>query len=75
MTAGARPKPLLSVREAAELLGVGTTTAYEWVRRGDLPGAVQHGGRWYIRRALLEAYLRGEDSARPVPQAVREVRL
>lgn len=57
----ARQKPLLSVREAGEILGVGTTTAYEWLRRGELPGAVQHGGRWYVRRAVLEAYLSGAD--------------
>jgi excisionase family DNA binding protein len=61
MSAGERPKPLLSVREAAELLDVGVTTAYEWLRRGELPGAVQHGGRWYVRRALLLAYINGTD--------------
>ena len=56
-----RPKPLIAVREAAEILGVGTTTAYEWLRRGELPGAVQHGGRWYVRRAVVEAYAQGAD--------------
>ena len=57
----ARQKPLLSVSEAAELLGIGTTTAYEWARRDELPGLVKHGRRWYVRRAVLLAYLNGAD--------------
>jgi len=53
--------PLLSVAQAAALLGIGTSTGYEWVRAGELPGAVRVHGRYYVRRALLDAYLRGED--------------
>lgn len=61
MTAEVRQKPLISVANAAELLGIGTTTAYDWLRAGALPGAVQVNGRWYVRRAVLEAYVRGDD--------------
>jgi excisionase family DNA binding protein len=61
MSAEARHKPLLSVAEAGAELGIGTRTAYEWLRRGELPGAVQHGGRWYVRRAVLLAYINGAD--------------
>ena len=61
MTADAAQKPLLSVAEAGHELGIGTRTAYEWLRRGELPGAVQHGGRWYVRRAVLLAYINGDD--------------
>ena len=74
MNGVARLKPLLSVREAAELLGVGTTTAYEWLRREELPGAVQHGGRWYVRRAVLEAYIRGADVLSGVADGVAPLR-
>ena len=56
-----RPKPLLSVAEAGRELGIRTTTAYEWARRGELPGLVRHGGRFYVRRAVLEAYIQGTD--------------
>lgn len=61
MSGDVRQKPLISVSEAGAILGIGTTTAYEWVRRGDLPGLVQHGGRNYVRRAVVEAYVRGDD--------------
>jgi excisionase family DNA binding protein len=61
MNAEARPKPLMSVSEAARELGIAPTTAYEWLRRNELPGAVQLGGRWYVRRALLSAFVQGAD--------------
>ncbi len=61
MSADVRLKPLISVTQAGVILGIGTTTAYEWARRGDLPGLVQHGGRNYVRRAVVEAYVRGDD--------------
>jgi len=61
VSAPARPKPLMSVAEAARELGIAPTTAYEWLRRGELPGTVQHGGRWYVRRAVLLAYINGAD--------------
>ena len=53
-------RPLLSVARAAELLGVTESTAYRWLRQGDLPGAVRVGGRWYVRRRVLEAWMYGE---------------
>lgn len=55
-------KPLLSVRSAARRLGVGETTAYEWARRGDLPGLVKLGGRLYVRAAVLERFIAGDDA-------------
>jgi len=61
MTAEARPKPLLTVAEAGRELGIGTTTAYEWARQGELPGLVKLGGRSYVRRAVLIAFLNGAD--------------
>lgn len=52
-------RPLLSVREAAELAGVTESTAYRWANTGELPGAVRVHGRWYVRRVVLEAWLAG----------------
>jgi excisionase family DNA binding protein len=51
----------MSVSEACRELGIGTTTGYEWARRGDLPGLVKHGGRLWVRRAVLLAYINGVD--------------
>ena len=61
MSAGTQGKVLLSVREAARRLGISETTAYEWARRGDVPGLVRLGGRLYVRAAVLERFIAGED--------------
>jgi len=39
------------------------STAYAWLRRGDLPGAIQLGGRWYVRRRVVQAWLDGDVSS------------
>jgi len=54
-------RPLLSVRQAAHRLGIGETTAYEWARRNELPGLVKLGGRLYVRAAVLDRFIAGED--------------
>jgi hypothetical protein len=74
MSAEARLKPLMSVSEAGRELGISPTTAYEWARRDELPGLVKHGGRLYVRRAVLLAYLQGADvmpSTEDGPSALR----
>jgi excisionase family DNA binding protein len=45
-----------TVEEAAELLGVARSTAYELVRDGTIP-ARRLGGRWVISRARFHAWL------------------
>lgn len=60
-------RPLLSVRQAAHRLGVGETTAYEWARRNELPGLVKLGGRLYVRAAVLERFIAGEDGPASSP--------
>ena len=65
MIAARESKPLLSVRQAACRLGIGETTAYEWARRNELPGLVRLGGRLYVRAAVLERFLAGEDGHAP----------
>jgi len=67
MIAEPRPKPLLTIRECATLLGVCTTTAYAFARRGELPGLVRLNGRYYVRRAVFEGWLAGVGEMRATP--------
>ena len=52
---------VLSVPEAAELLGISRDLAYDLARRGELPGAVQLGRRWVVSRPKLLAWLGAEN--------------
>lgn len=49
----------LSVKEAAQTLGLGVTVTYEAIRRGDIP-ALKIGGRWIIPIAGLQRKLEQE---------------
>lgn len=49
-------KALLTIPEAAKVLGIARTSAYEAVRRGELP-ALHVGKRVYVPRAQLEAWV------------------
>lgn len=53
----------ITVSEAADLLGISRSTAYECVRTGELP-SVRLAGRILIPRQRLEAFLAGGDDAR-----------
>lgn len=54
---------LMTVKETAEYLRIPLPTVYYLVQRGQLP-AVQIGGRWRIKRSLLDRdVLRKEDEA------------
>jgi excisionase family DNA binding protein len=46
----------LTVEEAARLLGIGRNSAYEAVRRGEIP-AIRIGKRFVVPRAALERML------------------
>ncbi len=48
------PKLTYSVPEVAQLLGISRTTAYECVRRGEIP-ALTFGRRILVTRTALEA--------------------
>lgn len=52
----------LTVEEAAQILGIGRTLAFEMARRGELP-ALRLGRRLVVPRAALEKMLRGEHDA------------
>lgn len=63
----------LTVPEAAELLGVSRSVAYEAARTGELPGVVRLGRRIVVSRARLMASLgeptNGDGSAATEPLA------
>lgn len=59
-------KPLISIARAAEIAGITESTAYRWLRRGELPGALVVGGRWRVRRRVLQAWLDGQEYASPL---------
>ncbi len=57
-----RDKTTLTVPEAAEVLGISRTLAYELVARRELP-ALRLGRRLVITRQALEALLRSGNSS------------
>jgi excisionase family DNA binding protein len=59
------PPELMTVKETAEYLRIPLPTAYHLVQRGQLP-AIQIGGRWRIKRSLLDRdVLKTEGSGQP----------
>ena len=65
MTDGKRPATM-SVPELAERVGVDASTAYRYLRAGELPG-VQVGSSWLIDRARVERFLAGHEDAQGRP--------
>jgi predicted DNA-binding transcriptional regulator AlpA len=54
-------KGLLTLKETARVLGLSLWKTYDLARRRKLPGLVRLGERRiYVRRAILESWLRGE---------------
>ena len=60
MSGQPRPKPLISVNDAADLLGISRSVAYVLARRRELPGLVELNGRYYVKRPVLLAWLAGD---------------
>ena len=50
-------KSTLTVEEAAELLGIGRSLAYELAQRGEFPGVIRLGRRLVVSRAVIERLL------------------
>ena len=46
----------VSVDQAAKILGIGRSAAYEGVKTGDIP-AIRVGGRWLVPLAALDKML------------------
>ncbi len=66
------PKPLVSVEEAADLLGETRSTLYRAIKQGSFPIPVRRiGARIRIPRRSIERFLEGElpraAQERPVP--------
>lgn len=59
----------LSLREAADLLGMHPATVRLWADRNDLPSRRTNGGHRRFRRADIEARLHQETERRPGPSA------
>lgn len=54
-------RPLLSVEEAAELLGHSRSSLYRSIHKGDLPlPLLRISGRWRIPRRAVERLVAGE---------------
>jgi excisionase family DNA binding protein len=60
----------LSLREAAELLGMHPATVRLWADRNELPSRRTSGGHRRFRRADIEARLRQEAEPKPNPAAL-----
>ena len=52
---------VISVPEAASLLGISEDLAYDLARRGELPGAFQLGRRWRVSVIKLRAAVHGAE--------------
>lgn len=63
-------RPLLSVEEAGDVLGLSRATMYRAIHKGDLPlPLLRISGRWRIPRRALERLVEGETV---VPMGVAE---
>ena len=56
---------MVSLPEAAELLGISKDLAYDLARRGELPGAFQLGRRWRVSLVKLRAPVHGAEDGGP----------
>ncbi len=52
---------VISVPEAATILGISKDLAYDRARRGELPGAFQLGRRWRVSLVKLRAAVHGTE--------------
>jgi excisionase family DNA binding protein len=63
----AEDRKTLTVTEAAKVLGIGRTKAYELAAQNALPvRVIRLGRRLLLSRQELEAFLRGGEAAHPV---------
>ncbi len=69
MMSSAPGEEWLSLREAAELLGMHPATVRLWADRNEIPSRRTSGGHRRFRRADIEARLRQESEPRPDPAA------
>ena len=58
----------LTIAEVSSALGISERTVYEMARTGRLPGALRLGGRWLVRRDLLETALEAKATPASIEQ-------
>lgn len=64
-------EPLLTVREAATMLGFAAGTLLDWLEQNDdPPPAFKIAGRWRIRQSELEAWLEQRRNVSPTKQEI-----
>lgn len=61
---------LMTVKETSEYLRIPIPTVYYLVSRGQLPG-VQIGGRWRLKRSLIDRNILKKESARCLAVSLR----
>lgn len=54
---------VVSVPDAAKLLGISKDLAYDLARRGELPGAFQLGRRWLVSLIKLRVAVHGAEGS------------
>src|SRR5690349_7942068 len=69
MTASQSGEEWLSLREAAELLGIHPATVRLWADRNELPSRRTNGGHRRFRRSDIEARLRQDTERKTRPAA------
>lgn len=63
---GLQERPLVSVEEAATLMGLSRAAVYRSIHKGDLPvPLLQISGRWRIPRRAVERLIAGEVASSP----------
>jgi excisionase family DNA binding protein len=60
---------LITIKEAARLLGIKPARAYQLLRDRQLPGAVLVGGRWRVSIPRYRREVHG-DSHDPIPKVI-----
>jgi len=60
-------RPHLSIKEAADYLGLSEKTFYRLVNEGKVRGAFKLGGRWFVDREVFTAHLK-ELAEKPKPR-------
>lgn len=61
MSDGTQPRPLLTISEAAQLLGISRAMAYKWAAEGVLPGVMTAlPGQIRVNRAALQRFIDGD---------------
>jgi excisionase family DNA binding protein len=56
-------RQVYNITEAARMLGIGRSLAYELANAGELPGVRQVGHRYVVLKSVLDTWLAGGEAA------------